>query len=371
MPLPIDKSHMRRAIELARQGEGFVEPNPMVGCVIVKDQTILGEGWHQRFGEAHAEVNALRSAGAPTCGATAYVTLEPCCHQGKTPPCSQALIDADVARVVIGMCDPFPQVAGGGVQQLRSAGIKVTVGVLEDEVRELNAPYLKLIETGRPWVIAKWAMTLDGRIASSTGSSQWISGEDSRAIVHQLRGRVDAVVVGRGTAEADDPLLTARLPEGSPPRIATRVVFDSQASLTLESKLVKTIDEAPVMIVAGPNAPLENVERLQAAGCEVLQCESDAWIERRSMLLGELVVRNITIILVEGGAGLLGGFFDAGEVDEMHTFIAPKIIGGEAALSPLHGVGIADMANARPLRKVEIKQVGEDIYIHGLVRNQL
>ncbi len=227
---PFDTQQMQRAIALARRGEGFVEPNPMVGCVLVRDGNVVGEGWHQRFGGPHAEVVALQAAGGDARGATAYVSLEPCCHHGKTPPCTQALIDAGVARVVIAMHDSFAEVAGGGVKQLREAGIEVTVGLLDDEARQLNAPYLKLIEQGRPWVIAKWAMTLDGRIASKTGSSQWISGEASRAIGHGLRGRVDAIIVGRGTAAADDPLLTTRLSDGNkPPRTATRVVFESGA----------------------------------------------------------------------------------------------------------------------------------------------
>ena len=361
------EAHMRRALELASRGEGLVEPNPMVGCVIADGESILGEGWHQKFGGPHAEIHALEAASEQARGATAYVSLEPCCHHGKTPPCSQALIDAGVARVVIGMRDSFPEVDGGGIRQLQDAGIEVTVGVLEDEARELNAPYLKLIETGRPWVIAKWAMTLDGRIASRTGSSQWISGDASRAIVHQLRGRVDAIIVGRGTVEADDPMLTARLPDGAPPRIATRVVFDSNASLSPTSKLVSTAGEAPVMIVVGPNAPSEHVERLQAAGCEVLLCDSEDRTQKQSMLLDELGVGSMTNVLVEGGAGMLGSFFDADEIDEFHAFIAPKLIGGQTALSPIHGAGIAEMCDARRLRNVTIEQVDDDIYVRGRV----
>ena len=364
---PFDEIYLRRAIELARRGEGFVEPNPMVGCVITAGEAVLGEGWHQRYGGPHAEVHALQAAGEKARGATAYVSLEPCCHHGKTPPCSQALIDAGVARVVIAMADPFAQVAGGGIRQLEDAGIEVVVGLLEDEARDLNAPYLKRLATGRPWVIAKWAMTLDGRIATHSGSSQWISGEASRAIVHQLRGRVDAIIVGRGTVEADNPLLTARLRSGEPQRIATRVVFDSQASLSLESKLVTSVDQAPVLVFTGTNAPGGRVAQLESAGCEVLRCQIDDPQAQVHFALQEVGRRNMTNVLVEGGAGLLGSFFDAGEIDEIHTFIAPKLIGGSAAASPIGGMGLADMASAWKLRCTKTEHIGDDIYVRGRI----
>ncbi|MCH2222645.1 MAG: bifunctional diaminohydroxyphosphoribosylaminopyrimidine deaminase/5-amino-6-(5-phosphoribosylamino)uracil reductase RibD, partial [Dechloromonas sp.] len=237
---------MSRAFELARQGLGHVEPNPMVGCVIVLRGEIVGEGWHRRFGGPHAEVAAIAAAGKNARQATAFVSLEPCCFTGQTPPCTGALIDAGVAKVVIGCCDPNPKVAGGGVAQLRAAGIEVIVGLLEEEARQLIAPFSKLVTRKRPWVIAKWAMTLDGKLATRAGASQWISGEASRTVVHQLRGRVDAILAGRGTAILDDPLLTARPPG---PRIATRVVLDTQASLSCESRLMQTIDQAPVVVV--------------------------------------------------------------------------------------------------------------------------
>jgi len=223
---------MTRALELAEQGLGYVEPNPMVGCVIAHHDKVIGEGWHQRFGGPHAEVEAIRNAGSIPRDATLYVTLEPCCHQGKTPPCTVAIIQAGIRRVVIAQRDPFPQVDGGGIEQLKQQGSKVEVGLLEEQAKELNAPYVKLIKTGRPWVIAKWAMTLDGKLATRTGDSRWISNQLSRAVVHQLRGRVDAIMVGRKTAQLDDPQLTAR-PTGV--RIPTRIILDSQASLSLES----------------------------------------------------------------------------------------------------------------------------------------
>src|SRR4051812_33330730 len=202
--------HMLRATTLARRCEGFVEPNPMVGCVIVNDGEVVGEGWHQQFGGPHAEVHALKAAGGGGKGATMFVTLEPCCHQGKTPPCTDAIIAAGILRVVTALRDPFPQVAGGGLKRLAAAGIDVELGLGESDVQQLNAPYLKLVTTGRPWVIAKWAMTLDGKIATRSGYSKWVSGDASRQVAHELRGRVDAIMVGRKTAQLDDPLLTAR-----------------------------------------------------------------------------------------------------------------------------------------------------------------
>ncbi len=251
----IDLWHIRRALELARRGQGFVEPNPMVGCVIAQGAEIIGEGWHRRFGQAHAEVEALHIAGDRAAGGTLYVTLEPCCHHGKTPPCTEAVLASGVRRVVVAMRDPFPQVQGGGIAALQAAGLTVEVGLLEDEAARLNAPYLRLVETGRPWIIAKWAMTLDGKIATHTGQSQWISNPKSREIVHALRGRVDALMIGRGTAERDDPLLTAR-PAG--PRTAARVVLDTHASLCSTSQLVRTAGQSPVLVAVGNEATLAN-----------------------------------------------------------------------------------------------------------------
>lgn len=351
-----DHQMMRRALELARQGEGAVEPNPMVGCVITQGTTVVAEGWHHRFGDVHAEIDALSSATDDVAGGTAYVTLEPCCHHGKTPPCTGALIRAKVGRVVTAMKDPFPKVAGGGLQQLKEAGIDVAVGLLADEAAELNAPYLKRLATGQPWVIAKWAMSLDGKIATASGQSRWISGEESRAWVHRLRGRMDGILVGRGTVEADDPLLTAR-PAGV--RTATRIVLDRQAQLRNSSQLVQTSAEAPVLIVAGPNAPEENIDRLQAAGCEV-------WLnDQIPELLRELGSRGMTNLLVEGGGQVLGSFLSAGAIDEVHVFIAPKLIGGANAPGPVLGQGISQLAEALTWDNLAAEPSGEDWHLFG------
>jgi diaminohydroxyphosphoribosylaminopyrimidine deaminase / 5-amino-6-(5-phosphoribosylamino)uracil reductase len=367
--IQLDAAYMARALELASRGEGYVEPNPMVGCVVVRDGEVVGEGWHQKFGGSHAEVEALRIAGARARGATMYVTLEPCCHQGKTPPCTEAIIAAGIARVVCAQHDPFEQVAGKGIEVLKASRIASEVGMLAADAKRLNAPYLKLVTTGRPWIIAKWAMTLDGKIATRTGDSRWISGEASREIVHRLRGRVDGIMVGRGTVEADDPLLTARPPG---PRTATRIVVDSGAAIPLDSRLVRSVGGAPVLVAVGSEAPQENIDRLLAAGCEVIVCQSaDAIGKSVSIpaLLDELGRRRMTNVLVEGGSQLLGAFFDAGAIDEARIFIAPRIIGGSKSPTAIAGAGLERVAAAIPLIDTEIQQVGNDLYLHGRMRH--
>lgn len=363
----LDLWHMRRALELAARGQGNVEPNPMVGCVIARGAEIIGEGWHRRYGEPHAEIEALQIAGSRAEGATLYVTLEPCCHHGKTPPCTKALTNAGVRRVVVAHRDPFPQVQGGGIAELHAAGMEVEVGLLEEESRQLNAPYLKLVQTGRPWMIAKWAMTLDGKIATSTGESRWISSPESRRIVHQLRGRMDAILIGRGTAEQDDPLLTARPPG---PRAALRVVLDSRASLSCDSQLVRTAREVPVLVAVGKDSPPDQRARLESAGCEVFVCDdkNGAREERLHAILAELGRRRMTNVLVEGGGRLLGSLLDRREIDEVHVFVAPKLLGGASAPSPIAGRGIADIAAAVTLETPTLRQMGGDAYLIARVR---
>jgi len=366
--MPDDSQFMLRALELARKGQGHVEPNPMVGCVIVQGEEIVGEGWHRIFGSPHAEPLALAAAGERARGATMYVTLEPCCHQGKTPPCTDAIVAAGIKRVVTAMRDPFPQVAGSGLKQLAAAGIDVELGLHEAEAQQLNAPYLKLLATGRPWVIAKWAMTLDGKIATRSGYSKWISGEAARQVGHYLRGRVDGVMIGRKTAQLDDPLLTAR-PEGdSPARLAVRIILDSMAGLPNFSQLVRTAAQYPTLIAAGPDAPEKDLRRLNHAGCEVLPFAPPSRYERLIQLLDELGRRKMTNVLVEGGATLLGSMFDAGQIDEVHVFIAPTLFGGMKARSPIRGAGVEQIADALALEKPRVQMLGEDIYVSGRVR---
>lgn len=353
---------MQRALELAERGRGYVEPNPLVGAVIVRDGQVVGEGWHQRYGEAHAEVNALAQAGAAARGASLYVTLEPCCHHGKTPPCTDALLAAGIARVVMAMSDPFPQVAGQGLQKLVAAGVAVEVGLGQKEAERLNAPYLKLLRTGRPYVHAKWAMTLDGKIATRTGDSKWISGEAARQKVHALRGRMDAIIVGIGTVLADDPLLTARPPGARTP---TRIVLDSHGRMPSDCQLARTAREVSVLIVSTETT--ETAARFGQLGCETLLVPAEAGRSQLTALLDELGRRRMTNILVEGGSAVLGSFLDAGAIDEVHVFVAPKLAGGTTARAPIAGQGVDKIAAALTLREWHTEMIDQDIYIHGFV----
>lgn len=356
-----DSLLMSRALELAGRGLGRVEPNPMVGCVLIRHGMVVGEGFHQQFGGPHAEVEALRVAGERARGSTAYVTLEPCCHTGKTGPCTRALIEAGVVRVIAAMRDPFPRVAGGGFAELAAAGIVVEEGLLAEHAALLNASYLKRLRTGLPWVIAKWAMTLDGKIAAHTGDSQWISGPASRALVHELRGRVDAILVGGGTARRDDPLLTAR-PAGA--RTALRVVLDTKAHLSSESQLLRTARDVPLLVVVGSASTTQDRERLQAAGAEVLVVHSTDHQERIRDVLLELARRGCTNVLVEGGSRVLGSLLDGQLIDEVYAFVAPKLIGGFLAPSPLAGNGLAHMSAALPFEG-EWRASGSDMLFIG------
>jgi diaminohydroxyphosphoribosylaminopyrimidine deaminase/5-amino-6-(5-phosphoribosylamino)uracil reductase len=361
-----DALWMARALELAERGRGAVEPNPLVGAVVVRDAKVVGEGWHEGFGQAHAEVNALLAAGEATRGATLYVTLEPCCHYGKTPPCTEAVLRAGIRRVVAAMRDPFPQVAGRGCQVLREAGLDVIVGLAEVEARRLNAPYLKLLNTGRPYVHAKWAMSLDGKIATRTGDSKWISSETSRKRVHALRGRMDAIVVGIGTALADDPMLTARPPG---PRRPVRIVLDGEARLPAQARLVQTATTEPTLIVTAVECPESRVRSLQALGCEVLSLPSVGGRPNLAGLLDELGRRRMTNVLVEGGSEVLGSFLDAGAIDEVHVDVAPILIGGRQGKTAVGGIGVDRVADALRLAEWKVERAEDDYYLHGWIRN--
>ena len=356
---------MRQALTLAALGIGRVEPNPAVGAVIVDDSlNLIGQGYHQEFGGPHAEVWALREAGDLARGATLYVTLEPCAHHGKTPPCADAVVAAGIQRVVVAMADPFPKVNGRGIEILRRAGIDCEIGLLEEEARRLTAPFRKLTETGLPYVYAKWAMTLDGRIATSTGDSKWITSEETRVRGHRLRSRMDAILVGSGTVLADDPLLTARV--GEPLRRATRVVFDSKARLPLDSQLVATAGETPVLVIASSQADRGRVNELRARNVEVLQLASDPSASRAAAVqtvLEELGRRQMTNVLVEGGGQLLGAFFDAEQVDEAHVFLGPKVIGSADARPPIAGDGCRWIADAARFELLSHERVGDDVYL--------
>jgi diaminohydroxyphosphoribosylaminopyrimidine deaminase/5-amino-6-(5-phosphoribosylamino)uracil reductase len=364
----LDSWHMRLALDLAVRGRGAVEPNPMVGCVIAHGAEVVGLGWHRNYGGPHAEIEALRVAGERAAGAAMYVTLEPCCHHGKTPPCTQAVIAARIRRVIVAQRDPFPAVDGGGLAELQAAGVELEVGVHEAAACRINAPYLKLLEQRRPWIMAKWAMTLDGKLATRQGHSRWISGDASRRRVHELRGQVDAIIVGRGTAVADDPLLTARPPG---PRVPTRIVVDSRALLDSSSQLVQTAAEAPVLVAAGEDALPADRRRLAKAGCEVFICEGESADARIESLLDELGRRRMTNVLVEGGGRLLGSLFDRRLIDEVHVFVAPRLAGGADAPSPIAGLGVETMAEALQVEGPKWEILEQDLYLTGRVARDL
>lgn len=365
---------MQLALNLARRGEGAVEPNPMVGCVIARGAEVIATGWHASFGGDHAEAAAIKNVPPERQGdlaeATLYVTLEPCSHFGKTPPCCEAILATPIRRVVVARRDPFPEVAGRGLTRLREAGVEVVVGVGDAQAAALIAPFEMLVSQQRPWVIAKWAMTLDGKIAAHTGDSQWISGESSRKLVHELRGKVDAIAVGAGTAGADDPMLSARPPG---PRVATRVVFDSRAELSPASKLATSSSNIPVLIFVGEASDPARRQQLTDTGCEVVVLPDDRALFLREAML-ELGRRKMTNLLVEGGGQLLGGLFDADLIDEVMVFVAPKIIGGAGAVSPIAGMGLAEMARAPTIvspfdhgERAQWRQVEGDLVLHGRI----
>jgi diaminohydroxyphosphoribosylaminopyrimidine deaminase/5-amino-6-(5-phosphoribosylamino)uracil reductase len=291
-----------------------------------------------------------------------YVTLEPCSHTGKTPPCTDALIQAGIARIVVAMEDPFPAVAGKGIAALRAAGITVEVGLEADRARRLNAPYLKLLTTGMPYAHAKWAMTLDGKIATRTRDSRWISGPESLKVVHDLRGRMDAIIVGIGTALADDPMLTARPPG---PRTPTRIILDSSARLPLGSQLVRTATQVPVLVATTNQATAERKRWLESHGCRLLELPADDDRPTIEALLRDLGEQRMTNVLVEGGSQVLGSFLDAHQIDEVHAFIAPILAGGTDAVTPIAGNGIERIAAAYRLDECSITMCGRDIYVHG------
>ena len=366
-----DREHIARAIELAHNGLGRVHPNPIVGAVIVRDGEVLGAGWHNEFGGPHAEVEAIRAAGdADLAGATIYVSLEPCCHDGKTPPCTKAIVEAGIGRVVVASDDPSEKANGRGLGILRDEGVEVTVVPADDELairaRLDNQAFRKHARTGRPWVLFKSAMTLDGKVATHSGDSQWISGESSRARAHRWRATVDGVVVGIGTALADDPQLTSRV-EGVA-RQPARVVFDSEARLPLDSKLVAAAREHRLIVVVARAAPRSALEALESAGAEVVVATGEHEPARIRDALDRLGEMGMASLLLEGGPHLAGAFFDAGEIDEVRLFLAPMILGGRQARDPLEGEGVEHIADAIRAETLECEKVEEDLLISARLK---
>lgn len=361
----VHEEFMARALTLAEQGRGTTAPNPMVGCVIVRDDEIIGEGYHARAGEPHAEVNALRDAGDAS-RATVYVTLEPCNHHGRTPPCTEALIDAGVRRVVVAATDPNPRVDGQGIARLQDAGIEVIVGVKQDEAEAQNEIFRTVQTKKRPFVLYKTAMTLDGKIATRDGQSRWITGETSRHLVQQWRNDLDAIAVGVNTVLRDDPQLTCRLENGRTP---TKVVFDSVARTPVDAKLFEPDSygvDANVIIFVTDKASRSRVEALQQRGADVVNVSEVRGRTDVAVALQQLYERGVTSLLLEGGGTLAWSFFEARAVDKVAVFIGPKLVGGGGA-SPLAGLGVSRMDEAITLDNITTQQIETDFLVSGTV----
>ena len=355
------ETYMKRALELAASAMGHTSPNPMVGCVVVRDGRILAEGCHEKYGEFHAERNALTRYDGDASGTDLYVTLEPCCHQGKTPPCTDIIIEKKIGRVFVGAMDPNPKVAGKGVRILKEHGIEVETGILEKECLTLNEIFFHYISTGLPYVAMKYAMTLDGKIASFTGDSKWITGEAAREHVHSLRKKYSAIMAGVDTVIADDPMLNCRIDKGVDP---VRVICDSGLRIPMESQIVKTADTIRTIVAYAGN-PLEDKKKeLESTGVELLRTGEGEQVDLKLLFqkLGEMTIDSV---LVEGGGTLHGSLLQTGFVNRVYAYIAPKLIGGREARSPVEGRGIEKMAEAERLKEIEILRFGEDICITG------
>lgn len=361
-----DEIFIRRTLSLAEMGRGRTSPNPMVGSVVVKDGKVIGEGFHRAAGEPHAEVVALREAGGAARGATLYVTLEPCCHYGRTPPCTDLIIRSGVKRVVAAMEDPNPVVSGRGFRRLAEAGIEVRSGVLEGEARRLNEVFIKYITTGCPFVVMKFAMSLDGKIATSAGESRWISCEESRRAVHHLRDRYDAVMVGVGTILADDPMLTTRLNgNGRDPR---RIVVDSSLRTPPDARAINPSSDAPTLIAVTEGAERERFLRFDRKNVEFIVAPAKEGRVDLEWLMLELGRRKITSVLLEGGSTLNAGAIQAGIVDKVAAFIAPILIGGSEAPGPIGGSGVERLSEAVELTPPEVEFIGKDMLVTAYVR---
>ncbi len=369
-----DARQLERTLDLAARGGHEVSPNPLVGAVIMRDGAVIGEGYHHRAGGPHAEVEAIRSASQELRGATLYVSLEPCCHQGRTPPCTDAIREAGFARVVVASDDPSAHASGRGLGILRDEGIEVVVadGELAARARLLNQPFRKHARTGRPLVVFKAAMSLDGKVATRSGDSKWISGQSSRELVHAWRAASDAVAVGIGTALADDPLLTARvggsdssLPATSQPR---RVIFDSLAKLPLSARVFSDPAGSPLTVVVSRAAPRAATDALAARGAEVLCATGENEQARVRSALDQLGALGVTSLLLEGGPKLAGAFLDAGEVDEVRLFVAPLLLGGRAARVPLESEGVELISDALRALTLDCERIGEDLLLRARIR---
>jgi diaminohydroxyphosphoribosylaminopyrimidine deaminase/5-amino-6-(5-phosphoribosylamino)uracil reductase len=362
-----DTHYMQLALALAEKGSGWTSPNPMVGALVVKNDRIVGRGYHQRAGGPHAEVNAIDDAGAQARAATLYVTLEPCNHFGRTGPCTQKILEAGIRRVVVAMADPNPRVHGGGSRYLQDRGIEVATGLLEAQARVLNESFVTWITTGKPFVIVKCAATLDGRIATRTGDSRWVTGPAARQHVHQMRHRVDGIMVGVQTVKQDDPSLTTRL-EGQNGSDATRIVLDTHLSFPPDAKMLHQGSAAPTWVVGGPTAPPDRRRGLERAGARVVAAPVTAGRIDLAALLPQLGAMGITSLLIEGGAALIGSAFAAQVVDKVCFFYAPKVLGGDDGIPICRGPGPERMQQSIPIHDLSVSCFGPDVMLQGYLK---
>ena len=365
-----DNRFMKMALDLAKKGEGFTSPNPMVGAVVVKDGKVVGKGYHQAAGKAHAEVNAVDDAGALAKGATLYVTLEPCNHIGRTPPCTEKIISAGIRRVVAAMTDPNPEVTGGGLDYLKSRGISITSGVCEPQAKRLNEAFIKYVRTKRPFTIVKCAATLDGRIATKTGDSRWVSGEESRRFVHRLRHAVDAIMVGIGTVEKDDPSLTARIaipPKRFKPKDPTRIVLDTRLRIPEKAKLLRLHSHSDTILITGPSVSEDKKSRLKKNDVAIIESPVKNGMVDLDRLMDRLGSMNVTSLLIEGGGRVIASALSAGIVDKIYFFYAPKILGGDDGIPICKGPGAEKMNQCIPVKNIKVHRFGNDVMIEGYI----
>jgi diaminohydroxyphosphoribosylaminopyrimidine deaminase/5-amino-6-(5-phosphoribosylamino)uracil reductase len=362
-----DQTYMQQALALAEMGRGWTSPNPMVGAVVVKDGAVVGRGYHQRVGGPHAEVNAIDDAGERACGATLYVTLEPCNHIGRTPPCTRKIVEAGVRRVVVAMIDPNPGVEGGGNGYLQDRGIEVTTGICEKEAGVLNEGFVTWVTTGRPFVIAKCAATLDGRIATRTGDSQWVTGKEARRFVHRIRHGVDGIMVGAETVKRDDPSLTTRL-GGAPASDPTRIILDSRLTISPAAKMLHQTSDAPTWVICGPDAPDARRSALETTGARTITATLKEGRIDLPALMDQLGGMGISNLLIEGGGTVIGSALAAGIVDKVCFFYAPKILGGDDGVPICRGTGAKHMRDSIPVFDLTVSRFDEDVMLEGYLK---
>jgi len=363
----LDQHYMRLALNLARKAEGQTSPNPIVGAVVIKSGKVVAGGYHKKAGLPHAEIVALRKAGSKARGADLYVNLEPCCHYGRTPPCTEAIITAGIKRVVIGIRDPNHLVSGKGMRFLRKKGVEVVTGILKRDCEKLNESFLKYISTGRPWVILKSALSLDGKIATRTGNSKWITGSKARDYVHQLRGKVDAVLVGAGTVRADDPRLTARPKKGGM-RNPIRVIVAGKHSIPVSSKIFNNAHRERVIYATIASLPPARKKKLQKMGVVVLLIKHKRGQVDLPLLMAKLGEMGITSVMIEGGSEISGSVFREKLVDKVIYFLAPKIIGGKNAPSPVGGRGVDQLKDFMQIKNMSVARLGDDLVVEGNIQ---